>query len=138
MDLEVFADHSHLGDAVASEPCVSETSVSDEETSCTEEDIEPQDDQEPDLCNPSSSQAQLTCRTELVEEEPNSCKPSSSQAQLICTTEPLEEENEAWDSMSEVSDSPDVGDVLYIEHRSTQKLNRTVRSTTFVHVPLKF
>ena len=76
VDLEVFAGHSHLGDAVASEPSVSETSVSDEETSCTEEDIEPQEDQEPDLCNPSLSQVQLTCRTELVEEEPDSCKPS--------------------------------------------------------------
>ena len=68
MDLEMFAGHSHLGDAVASEPSVSETSVSDEETSCAEEDIEPQEDQEADLCNSSSSQAQLTCTTELLEE----------------------------------------------------------------------
>ena len=93
VDLEMFADHCHLGDAVAAEANVSETSASDDETSCTQEDIEPQEEQEPDLCNPSSSQAQLTCTTEFLEEEPDACKPSSSQAQPTCTTEPLEEEN---------------------------------------------
>ena len=89
VDLEIFVDHSHLDDAVAPEVNVSETSASDDETSCTQEDIEPQEEQDPDLCKPSSSQAQLTCTTEFLEEEPDACKPSSSQAQPTCTTEPV-------------------------------------------------